>query len=259
MELIKIKNAGYDLYEQLLLERDALRKEAFGWKQEYTRVFGELMLQLFEQKIACIKKKKTIAFCQASINKGEPIDQTALQAYIETEMREYNKMLRQMITENEYANSGHVISSSVLQKIKKLYYKLTKLIHPDINPKTEQIPELKQLWQMVITAYRVNSLKELEEAEVLIYRALEKIGLEKTEIEIPNLEEKMDAVREEILTIKETTPYQYRYLLEDEEAVKERKDELKKEQQEYEAYEKELDQIMDGLMASGVHMTWHLN
>ncbi len=207
MELIKIKNAGYDRYEELLLERDALKKEAFAWKQEYTRIFGERMLQLFEKKIACIQKKKTIAFCQTFLNRGEAIDRAVLRTFIETEMEEYNK----------------------------------------------------QLQQMVVTAYRVNRLKDLEEAEVLIHRALEKLAFGQMEIEIPNLAEKIQEVQEEIRTIKETTPYQYRYLLEDEEAVEKRMAELKKEQQEYETYEKELERIMDELVASGVQITWHWN
>ncbi len=257
--MVKIKNTGYDRYEELLWERDALRKEAFLWKNEYTRIFGELMLQLFEKKIACIRKKKTIAFCQASVNRGEFIDRRALQALVNREMEEYNQRLRQMMREKDIADSAQNISRSALQKIKKRYYKLARLIHPDINPKTEEVPELKQLWQMVVIAYRTNSLQELEEAEVLIQRALEKRNLQQTELEIPDLVQKMEAVREEILAIKETTPYQYRYLLEDEQAVQQRKEELIKEQQEYEAYDKELEGIMDGLMTRGVRVTWHSN
>ncbi|MCC8150849.1 MAG: hypothetical protein LIO96_05210 [Lachnospiraceae bacterium] len=74
MDIIKVKNEVYGEYEELLMERDAVRKESFLWKQEYTRVFGERILQIFEKKISCIKKKKTIAFCQVAKNRGETVD-----------------------------------------------------------------------------------------------------------------------------------------------------------------------------------------
>ena len=54
-------------YETLLFVRDKLRKEAYAWKNRYLAEFGDLITAVFEQKIACIKKKKSISFCQISI------------------------------------------------------------------------------------------------------------------------------------------------------------------------------------------------
>lgn len=259
MDILKVKNEGYGEYEELLLERDALHKESFLWKQEYTRVFGDRILQVFEKKISCIKKKKTIAFCQVAKNRGESVDQAALRKYIDAEMKEYNKRLREMVDENDMANSVHTISRSTLEQIKKLYHKLAKALHPDINPQTEKIPELRRLWQMVSVAYTANSLKDLEDAEILVRRALEKIDMGDMEIEIPDIDKKIAEIREEILRMKEKNPYQYKFLLEDTAAVEKRKQELDAEYKEYEDYEKTLDAIMEELMTSGVSMTWHLN
>ena len=55
--IIKVKNASYARYEELLLRRDAVKKRAFQYGQEYTRTFGELILKVFEKKIECIRKK----------------------------------------------------------------------------------------------------------------------------------------------------------------------------------------------------------
>ena len=47
--IIKVRNASYARYEELLLRRDAVRKSAFQYGQEYTRTFGELILKVFEK------------------------------------------------------------------------------------------------------------------------------------------------------------------------------------------------------------------
>ena len=48
--------------------------------------------QSFEMKIECIRKKKSIEFCQAFINRGESVDQDALQEYLRRELEEYRSI-----------------------------------------------------------------------------------------------------------------------------------------------------------------------
>mgnify|MGYP002853854066 FL=1 len=201
-EIIKVKNEGYAEYEEVLLERDNVRKEALLWKMEYTKEFGKLIADLFEMKITCIKKKKIITYCQAEVNKGKEIDHDAMLDQINKEMQEYNRQLEQMVAENDAANSGHQISSSAATKIKKIYHRLAKMLHPDINPKTDEIPELKKLWHMIVVSYNANDLEELETAEVLVKKALEDVGWENIVVEIDNLPEKIQKVRDEIIEIK---------------------------------------------------------
>ena len=62
MEIIKVRNADYARYEELLLERDGLRKEAYITHGMYVKEFGELILGVFEKQIACIRKKKQIDY-----------------------------------------------------------------------------------------------------------------------------------------------------------------------------------------------------
>ena len=71
-EIVKVQKASYAKSEELLLQKSALEKEALIWEQNYVRVFGELIIEIFNEKIKCIKKKKAISFCQAAINRGAP-------------------------------------------------------------------------------------------------------------------------------------------------------------------------------------------
>lgn len=246
-ELIRVKNSGYDEYEELLLQRDKLKKEAAALRLEYMAVFGDLITAIFEEKIGCIRKKKMLAFCQAAANKGETVNPEALRAYLAREMQAYNKQLHKMIEENEAAHSLTFVSEGATAQIKKLYYKLAKQIHPDINPKTSEIPQLQLLWQMIVTAYNTNNLEDLMEAEVLVNKVLADNGISAMEVEIPDLEEKIQKVKNQILEIKSNNPYQYKFLLQDDDAIEQKKAELEKELADYRAYSDALEQLLNVL------------
>ena len=259
MDIIKIRNADYDRYEELLMQRDQIRKEADICHGLYVREFGDLHLQIFEKQIACIRKKKLIGYYQRAMNRGSVINQASIDAMINTEMENYRRQLQSMIEENAAAKQMSEINSVTLLKIKRIYRKLAKQLHPDINPKTGEIPELMELWNMITTAYNTNSLIDMEEAEILVKNALERIGMGCMEIEIPNLEEKIEAVEADIKKIRETDPYQYKYLLEDSEAVEEKKKDLKEQLNEYAEYEKQLDAAIDQILSSGVKIVWKMD
>lgn len=145
-ELIKVKNASYGRYEELLLRRDNLKKEGYQLEIEYAREFGELIIAVFEEQIKCVKKKKTIEFCQAAANRGKSANQSELLAFIEKETEKLRSNLDDMIQEYESAKAATHITESDKVKIKQLYYKMVKQIHPDINPMVENSEELKSLW-----------------------------------------------------------------------------------------------------------------
>lgn len=257
MDLVRVDKGDYSRYEELLLRRDQLRKEAGILQKQYLREFGDGITAVFQKKIDCIRKKKMIGYCQMAINRGESVDATAMHTFLDREMKSYQDTLNQMIADNQAVQHVVTITAVTVAKIKKLYHRLAKQLHPDINPKTAEIPELLSLWQMVVTAYNANDLEELEEAEVLVQQALKTLGIGQVEIEIPDIEEKIEKVKNDILKIKTTNPYQYRYLLEDKEAVETKKLELQKELEEYLEYEQELDQYIEQLMKSGgFSMTW---
>lgn len=259
MDIIKVKNAGYAEYEELLLKRDQVRKEARNWHYEYIRVFGDMVSNVFQTKIQCIQKKKAIAYIQTLLNKGQSVDNDALKRYLEEEMREYNAKLADMLREKRIVDESTPVSAKTIEKVKKLYHKLAKMLHPDINPKTNENENLQALWNMIVAAYNANDLEEMEAAEILVNRALQDMGLEDMEIQIPDIEAKIAAIQEQIYHIMETEPYRYKYLLEDEAYVTKRTKELQDELQEYRDYESELDRVLEQFVTGGVSFTWKMN
>ena len=136
---------------------------------------------------------------------------------------------------------------------------MVKKIHPDINPLTNTNEEMKGLWQRLVIAYECNELKELKETEVLINALMAKLAMGVMEIEIPDIEVKIAELEEEIERIMNTDPYQYRYLLEDEAAVAEKKKALQEELKECEEYSNRLEEMLNSVLGYGMTFTFRMN
>ena len=250
------ENEKYQRYEKLLFERDKYKKQAGEYLREYIREFGELLTDVFRKKISCIEKKKMINYCQLRLNRGEIIDVQDMSEYIRREMEEYNEQLTDMMHNNELCRKGVAISSSDVMQIKRIYRRIAKKIHPDIHPGTLELPILSELWVEVMDAFDRNDLKALEELEIQINSILRELGDDVPDAEIPDVEDKIRALDAEIEQILSTDPYQYRFLLEDEEKVQEYKEELQEEIKEYTRYEKQLIEILKKYVAGGAKFTW---
>lgn len=253
------QETSYSKYEKLLLERDALRKEAGSYLTAYIKEFGELINKVFEKKIDCISKKKSIAFCQAAVNRGEMVNATELQKYIESAMEEYNAQLAQMIEEYKTARKAKVSSEYDYVKSKTIYRRIAKLIHPDISPAAWEYPEIGELWNRTLIAYGMNDAEELSAVEILVHKVLDDNGFEPGEIVIENIEERIEEIEKEIHQIITTDPYRYKDLLDDATAITEKKKALEDEYQSYVQYAEELDKTLKQYLLRGVIIQWPEN
>ena len=253
-EIIKTKQALMDQYEEVLFRKERILKEGDLYHAEYLRVFGDLKVKVFQQKIICIKKKKQIAYCQALVNKGLSINRLEMDDFIDGVMKEYEENLASLIENVEASKSGGSVSEYEYAKIKKLYRKLAKMIHPDIRPDLWVDEQIKEYWNRIEVAYRYNQLKDLEELHDAVQIYLAKLGSGgEGEYEIPNIMEKIKEMEEEIEELIHSNPYQYKFLLEDPEAKEDHKKELEAEYKNYLEYEKELDEVLKSFMIMEVY------
>ena len=251
MDLIKSRDSKYEEYESLLLSRDQLKKEAGQIWTVYLQLFGKLITENYEEKLECIKCKKIIAYYQNAINHGGAVDSAAMQKYLDQEMAGYYENLKRMIQDAEAANNAGESTPYEVQRSKTLYRRLAKLIHPDINPKTDRSDTLKELWQRILIAYHHNDTKALSELEVMVHKALNDLGSDKVAVDIPDIENKIDALKVEIDGIVHSEPYTLRSLVDDSEAAEKKKAEFQKELESYQRYHKELDAVILQMMNSG--------
>lgn len=250
-EIIVIHDPLYDCYEELLLRKNDLKKECLHLELEYTRVFGELIIAVFKKKIECVQKKKAIEFCQMAINHGEIPDESQLVEFIKQETLQMQQHLEQMISEYDSAKDFTILTESELLKIKTIYRRIAKQIHPDINPHVQESERLKELWYQVVSAYNRNDLEALNELEVLIAKELSGITGEVTAVQIPDIENRIAALEEEIGHIMDTDPYQYKFMLADKEAVGAKKDDLTRELNTYLEYSAQLDALLNESIGKG--------
>ena len=244
----KTKNPFYAKYEHLLIVKDEVKKEAFLSNQAYIREFGDIILKNFKMKIKSIEKKKAIEYILLMKNKGKTVDKDALEDYLLKKMEGYQKQLAQMTMENEDAKGAKALNKYDLLKIKRIYHGLVKKIHPDINPLTNENEDLKDLWQRLIFAYDCNNLKTMEELEVLINSLLKSLDFEMPDADIVDVEKKIEEVEKEIKIIKSNNPYLYKFILENEEKIKKKKEELQKEYYKYKGYVKKLDEMLKSFL-----------
>ena len=244
MDIIKVKNTAYSKYEEVLLRRDNLRKEAEQIHMDYLMEFGGLITEAFERKIDCIRKKKMIAYCQRQVNQGRKIDSSKLDDFIVREMAQYEKDLQMLVNDVKAVREGKRVSASEYEKVKKIYYKLVKMIHPDLHPELADDEALKDYWQRILIAYTYNRLKDLEELELLVTTYLKGKGIQDLDIEIEDLDAKIATVEEEIRGIVSTKPYIYKKLLGDRTEILRRKQEYQDEIASYEMYSAQLDEVL---------------
>lgn len=136
------------------------------------------------------------------------------------------------IKEDEFAGMD------IRQKVKELYRRIVKRLHPDINPNITE--REKELWNMAQRAYKewdVETLEkiydEINEADVDDLPDTEE-SLEKLEELIERLEKRRQELIAEIERIKSEFPYTEKDLLENEEAVAKIQDELNAKIEEHE-------------------------
>ena len=206
------------IYESLLNEKASLEKECFKYSLEYAREFGEGVERLFELKVEAITLKKKIAFCVKKKYRNETIRLSELEQYIDEEILDYQRRLEELIEYNKYAkeDKGVPITFEEGKKIKKLYYEIVHLIHPDLHPEYKDDVEINRLWDKAVACYKCNDYKSLIEAYDQII-----IKTQNNDIHIENIEGKIELITSEIADIKENEPYIYKFILDDDLEIKE--------------------------------------
>ena len=221
------------IYESLLNEKAALEKDCFKYSIEYSREFGEDIEKLFELKVEAISLKKKIAYCVKKKYRNEEINLSQLEQYIDEEILDYQRRLKELIDYNKYAkeDKGVSISFEEGKKIKKLYYQIVHLIHPDLHPEYKSDKQISELWDKSVTAYKCNDYKSLMEAYDQII-----IKTQNEDIYIENIVGKIELIKSEIEDIKDNEPYIYKFILDDEIEIKELHQKLTSEIKDYDEY-----------------------
>lgn len=208
-------------YLDLLIKRDYVLDEANGILITYQKLYGDLLIEIFEKDIEIIKYRKMIAFCAKKKNYGEVIKEDELNNYIEKMMNNYNLELENMKIKKGLIDKATETDLATVKMCKDLYYKIAKKCHPDMMD--EDDIEKEKIFKKAIAAYKSHDLDTLKSLYDMV-RLLEDL-----DNEIYDLDEKIEKITEEINLITSSNPYILKYEFTPDSIIEIKKDELKKE------------------------------
>ena len=216
----------------LMLERDELKFVICkNIEAEYMLKLGGLEYKAYEAQCNVLRLKRQLELMQASLNRQEPVIMTVVENLLNTEFAEYQEKLDEQVGKMNEAierSNADVLPEEETKELKKLYRKIVKALHPDMNPNITDAQ--RQLFDDAVAAYKNGDLDTLRAIEGMI--GDDDLQMDQADAKAKLLEEKekleklIEEVREEIQTIKSEYPYTMKELLADEAKVEERKREL---------------------------------
>jgi len=216
----------------LMLERDELRFVICkNIETEYMLKLGSLEYKAYEAQCAALRLKRKIELIQARKNRQEVINLTVIDKTLDEEFLEYEKKLNEQVEKMNEAiehSKGEYLSEEDNKELKKLYRKIVKVLHPDINPEVSAA-QVKML-DNAVNAYKNGDLKTLRIIDEMVgdHKLPEKHqdALTQLKEEKERLDKMVATIQESITKIKSEYPYNVKDILEDEKKVEQKKVEL---------------------------------
>lgn len=147
----------------LLLERDELQFVICkNIETEYMLKLGSIEYKAYEAQCAALRLKRKIELIQAKKNRQEKVIISAIEETLDNEFAEYQKQLDEQIDKMNDAlkrSKADVLSDEDNKELKKLYRKIVKALHPDINPDVSEAQV--QLFGNAVSAYKNGDLGTL--------------------------------------------------------------------------------------------------
>lgn len=195
---------------QLIFEYDNLTSHVCPEIERiYVLEFGRYEYKLYMIELEMDKLKRKIQLIRIEINHENNIDVNKIDDKVKEEFEEYEKQLQAQIDEIKFLEENDVdkLSPEDSKRFKKIYHKLIKRLHPDLNP-NQTFFELN-LFYRAVTCFENGDLKGLESvAAILPDEEIEEVS------EIDNLKALVHEYEQKIEKLKEDYPYNKKELIE---------------------------------------------
>ena len=192
---------------------------------------GSIEYKAYEAQCAALRLKRKIELIQAKKNRQEMVIISAIEETIDNEFAEYQKQLNEQIDKMNDAlkrSKAEVLSDEDNKELKKLYRKIVKALHPDINPDVSEAQV--QLFDNAVSAYKNGDLGTLRIIGEMVGNnplpEQHKDAMTQLVEERERLEGLLKSIRESIENIKSEYPYTMKDILEDTKKTEQKKQEL---------------------------------
>lgn len=235
-EYIKILNDKDVLLNWGKPQLEALYATRIGCHQ-----IERLKMQL---RIKAIKRK--IELLHSSINRNEAIDVDNIELQVAAELAEAELLIMKQTIELQHAKTllSNLDTPEKSSELRKIFKQLAKQLHPDVNP--EITPAQTEIWHKIKDAYNTGDIDKLKALQIVYEKEInEAAKTELTEEDIQlrllMLKEGIKVLYEETEQIKNTFPFTVEQQIKDDEWVAEQVDAIKKEMNELQQYESNLE------------------
>ena len=205
-------------------------------KARYMMFIGRLEYKVYEFKVDLRRWKRRLALRQAALNRGEKPDLDAIEATLK---QEFAKFLLEIKRHTKEIHESHVLfkAPSLPEQedsdVRLAYLNAVKKLHPDLNP---DLPKAAQdLWNEIQAAYASRDWEAVQLLAALVDSVTagtedfssspDAIAAMKKACE--RLETKSRELAAETKRIQQSVPFTYEALLNNDEEVTERQNELK--------------------------------
>ncbi len=216
----------------LLLERDELQFVICkNIETEYMLKLGSIEYKAYEAQCDALRLKRKIELIQAKKNRQEKVIISAIEETLNNEFAEYQKQLNEQIDKMNDAlkrSKAEVLTNEENKELKKLYRKIVKALHPDINPDVSETQV--NLFDNAVQAYKNGDLNTLRIIGEMVGNnplpEQHKDAMTQLVEERERLQGLLKSIRESIDNIKSEYPYSMKDILEDTEKTEQKKQEL---------------------------------
>ena len=217
----------------LLLERDELQFVICkNIETNYILKLGVIEYKAYEVQCAALRLKRKIDLIQAKKNRQEKVIVSDIEKILDIEFLEYKKKIDEQINKINEAleiNKAKVLSNEESKELKKLYRKIVKVLHPDINPNVTKAQA--KLFNNAVTAYKNGDLETLRIIDDMLggspLQETNDDAITRLAEEKHRLNKLLKSIKENIKEIKSKYPYIMKEILEDKEKLEQKKLELK--------------------------------
>jgi len=217
-------------YLMLFKKHEDLSKEKFVIYNRYNLVFGEKYYERYLLYFECERLRRKIELYQVYLNREEKIDKILVESLLNAEFLEYEEKLALILEEYRLAQDFDklpALSVKDVREIKRIYLKIVKKIHPDLNPNFQNYQDL---WERTLRAYKMNDLKTLQECEFILDNFIFEEKYKEPQIEldaeIAKFQQKITEIKEKNIDLINSFPYNQKHLLNNPELIQEKLEEI---------------------------------
>lgn len=225
----ELEKARKEFLELFTRHKEMVDEEAVVLASLYYQKLGQFRYALLTKQTEASRLKMKMHLIQAAINRDEIPDLVGIEQELNSKLEHYYAEIVAEAANIEMAQKvlASLIPVEEAAKLKELFRLLCKKLHPDLNP--NQSEEKSDLFIRVKAAYDLQDLAELQ--KILLYLNEEvkgsavQVAGEVIRQRILHLKEQITSLKFKISQLDHSFPFDVKQLMEDEQAIRQKREE----------------------------------